>query len=56
MTDKLSEDTVAGLLQQIPLARLGKPDDIAKAVRFLASDDASYMTGQTIHIDGGMYM
>ncbi|WP_240417508.1 3-oxoacyl-[acyl-carrier-protein] reductase [Paenibacillus periandrae] len=56
MTDKLSEDTVAGLLQQIPLARLGKPDDIAKAVRFLASDDAAYMTGQTIHIDGGMYM
>jgi 3-oxoacyl-[acyl-carrier protein] reductase len=56
MTDKLSEDTVAQLLQQIPLARLGKPEDIAKAVRFLASDDASYMTGQTIHVDGGMYM
>jgi 3-oxoacyl-[acyl-carrier protein] reductase len=56
MTDKLSEDMVAGLLQQIPLSRLGKPEDIAKAVRFLASDDASYMTGQTIHVDGGMYM
>lgn len=56
MTDKLSEDMVAGLLKQIPLSRLGKPEDIAKAVRFLASDDASYMTGQTIHVDGGMYM
>ena len=44
------------LLQQIPLARLGQPEDIAKVVRFLASDDASYMTGQTIHVDGGMYM
>ncbi|WP_028550389.1 3-oxoacyl-[acyl-carrier-protein] reductase [Paenibacillus sp. UNC451MF] len=56
MTDKLSEDTRSQLLQQIPLARLGQPGDIAKAVRFLASDDASYMTGQTIHVDGGMYM
>lgn len=56
MTDKLSEDMRAQLLQQIPLAKLGQPDDIAKAVRFLASDDASYMTGQTIHVDGGMYM
>jgi 3-oxoacyl-[acyl-carrier protein] reductase len=56
MTDKLSEETRAQLLQQIPLARLGQPEDIAKAVRFLASDDASYMTGQTIHVDGGMYM
>lgn len=56
MTDKLSEDTRAQLLQQIPLARLGQPEDIAKAVRFMASDDSSYMTGQTIHVDGGMYM
>jgi len=56
MTDKLSDDMRAGLLGQIPLARLGQPEDIAKAVRFLASDDASYMTGQTIHVDGGMYM
>jgi len=56
MTDKLSEDTRSQMLKQIPLARLGQPDDIAKAVRFLASDDASYMTGQTIHVDGGMYM
>ncbi len=43
-------------LSQIPLAKLGQPEDIAKAVVFLASDDASYMTGQTLHIDGGMYM
>ncbi|PZE22489.1 3-oxoacyl-[acyl-carrier-protein] reductase [Paenibacillus xerothermodurans] len=56
MTNQLSEDTRTQLLQQIPLARLGQPDDIAKAVRFLASDDAAYMTGQTIHVDGGMYM
>ncbi len=56
MTDKLSADTRSALLTQIPLNRLGQPDDIARAVRFLASDDASYMTGQTIHVDGGMYM
>jgi 3-oxoacyl-[acyl-carrier protein] reductase len=56
MTDKLSGEIQSQLLLQIPLARLGQPEDIAKAVRFLASDDASYMTGQTIHVDGGMYM
>ncbi|MFC0214302.1 3-oxoacyl-[acyl-carrier-protein] reductase [Paenibacillus chartarius] len=56
MTDKLSEDTRAGLTSQIPLARLGQPEDIARAVRFLASSDAAYMTGQTLHVDGGMYM
>ncbi|WP_159887004.1 3-oxoacyl-[acyl-carrier-protein] reductase [Paenibacillus puerhi] len=56
MTDKLSEELRDGLLKQIPLARLGQPEDIAKAVRFLVSEDAGYMTGQTIHIDGGMYM
>lgn len=56
MTDKLAEEYRNQLMSQIPLARLGKPEDIARAVRFLASDDASYMTGQTIHIDGGMYM
>ncbi|GIP36765.1 3-oxoacyl-[acyl-carrier-protein] reductase FabG [Paenibacillus sp. J31TS4] len=56
MTDKLNDETKASFVQQIPLGRLGQPEEIAKAVRFLASDDASYMTGQTIHIDGGMYM
>lgn len=56
MTDQLPEETRTQLTQQIPLARLGQPEDIAKAVRFLVSDDASYMTGQTIHVDGGMVM
>lgn len=56
MTDKLNEELRQSLLTQIPLARLGQPEDIAKAVRYLASEDASYLTGQTIHVDGGMYM
>ncbi|QCR31765.1 3-oxoacyl-[acyl-carrier-protein] reductase [Lysinibacillus sp. SGAir0095] len=56
MTDTLPEDVKSSMLSQIPLAKLGNPEDIAKAVVFLASDDASYMTGQTLHIDGGMYM
>ncbi|TCZ79924.1 3-oxoacyl-[acyl-carrier-protein] reductase [Paenibacillus albiflavus] len=56
MTDKLPEDIKAQMLGQIPLAKLGKPEEVAKVVRFLASEDSSYMTGQTIHVDGGMYM
>ncbi|MEK9197737.1 3-oxoacyl-[acyl-carrier-protein] reductase [Ureibacillus sp. 179-F W5.1 NHS] len=56
MTDELPEDIKSSMLNQIPLAKLGQPEDIAKAVVFLASNDASYMTGQTLHIDGGMYM
>ncbi|MCM3273107.1 3-oxoacyl-[acyl-carrier-protein] reductase [Paenibacillus elgii] len=56
MTDKLAEDLRSQLTSQIPLARLGQPEDIAKAVMFLASDHSSYMTGQTLHVDGGMYM
>jgi 3-oxoacyl-[acyl-carrier protein] reductase len=56
MTDKMPEGAREQMITQIPLSRLGQPEDIAKAVRFLASDDASYMTGQTIHVDGGMYM
>ena len=56
MTDKLPEEMRRSLSSQIPLAKLGDPADIANAVRFLASDAASYMTGQTIHVDGGMYM
>ncbi|WP_310192736.1 3-oxoacyl-[acyl-carrier-protein] reductase [Bacillus sp. 3255] len=56
MTDKLAGEMRDQMLKQIPLERLGQPEEIAKVVRFLASDDASYMTGQTIHVDGGMYM
>lgn len=56
MTDKLSEEVKAQMLGVIPLARFGEPRDIARTVIFLASDDSSYMTGQTLHIDGGMVM
>ncbi|MFD0587866.1 3-oxoacyl-[acyl-carrier-protein] reductase [Paenibacillus sp. GCM10027627] len=56
MTDKLSGEMKDSLATQIPLARLGEAADIANAVRFLASDAAAYMTGQTVHVDGGMYM
>jgi 3-oxoacyl-[acyl-carrier protein] reductase len=56
MTDKLSEEVKAELLKQIPLARLGEPKDIAKITAFIASDDSSYMTGQTLNINGGMVM
>lgn len=56
MTKVLSEKVVAGMESTIPLRRLGEPTDIAKAVVFLASDDANYITGQTLHVDGGMVM
>jgi len=56
MTDKLTDELKEQMLKQIPLAKLGQPEHIARTVRFLASDDAAYMTGQTIHVDGGMYM
>lgn len=56
MTDELTEEQKEAMLKLIPLERLGQPEDVAKVVRFLASDDASYITGQTIHIDGGMVM
>lgn len=56
MTDQLSEEIQAEMLKQIPLARLGEPSDIAKVVTFLASDASNYMTGQTLHVDGGMIM
>ena len=54
MTAELSDDRKEDILRSISVGRLGKPDDIAGAVCFLASDKASYITGQTIHINGGM--
>ncbi|KQL19059.1 3-oxoacyl-[acyl-carrier-protein] reductase [Cytobacillus solani] len=56
MTDKLTEDVKDQMLKQIPLARFGEPEDIANVVVFLASEDSKYMTGQTLHVDGGMLM
>lgn len=56
MTDALPEEIKSSMLAQIPLGSLGEPEHIAKAVVFLASEDSNYMTGQTLHIDGGMHM
>ncbi|KGQ26841.1 3-ketoacyl-ACP reductase [Gallibacterium anatis CCM5995] len=56
MTDALTEEQKAATLAQVPAGRLGEPKDIAKAVAFLASDDAAYITGETLHVNGGMYM
>ena len=55
MTDNLPEDQKAALASQIPMGRLGTVDEIAQAVLFLASDSGSYITAQTLHINGGMY-
>ncbi len=56
MTKVLSEEQISSLKAQIPLGRLGLPQDIASAVGFLASPQASYVTGTTLHVNGGMYM
>lgn len=56
MTDDLTEEQREGMLAMIPLGKLGQAEDVAKVVRFLASEDSNYITGQTIHIDGGMVM
>jgi len=56
MTRVLGEDQTAALIQQIPLGHLGQPEDIAHAVAFLAGPQAGYITGTTLHVNGGMYM
>ncbi len=55
MTDVLPQQAKDMALQQIPMKRFGEPSDIAKAVRFLASDDSAYITGQVLSVDGGMH-
>ena len=56
MTDKLTDDQKAGILAQIPTGRMGSPEEIASAVLYLASDEAGYVTGTTLHVNGGMAM
>lgn len=56
MTRELNEDQREALMKDIPLARLGAPEDIAEAVAYLASDAGAYLTGQTLHVNGGMFM
>ncbi|MDP2813784.1 MAG: 3-oxoacyl-[acyl-carrier-protein] reductase [Erysipelotrichaceae bacterium] len=56
MTDVLSDEVKSGILGQVPLARLGQPEEVAKVALFLASDAANYITGQVINVDGGMVM
>jgi 3-oxoacyl-[acyl-carrier protein] reductase len=56
MTAALSEKARTAMLDQVPMRRGGQPEDVAAAVKFLASDDAAYITGQVIHVNGGMYM
>src|SRR5436190_1968009 len=56
MTDKLNDDQRARILAAIPMARLGAPDDIAAAAIYLASAEAAYVTGHTLHVNGGMAM
>ena len=56
MTDALSEEVKNQMMSVIPLGKLGKPEDVARTVLFLLSEDAAYITGQTIHVDGGMVM
>jgi 3-oxoacyl-[acyl-carrier protein] reductase len=56
MTDKIDDKFKEVIISKIPSARLGKPEDIANAVLFLSSDQSSYINGETIHVNGGMYM
>lgn len=56
MTDALSDEQKEAMLAMTPLAKFGQAEDVARVVRFLCSEDANYMTGQTLHVDGGMVM
>ena len=56
MTEGIVESIKAVLTSRIPMAKLGKGEDVANTVAFLSSDSASYITGETIHVNGGMYM
>ena len=56
MTAVLPDKVKENFIQQIPLGRMGKPEDVAEAVHWLCSHAASYVTGQVIHVNGGMYM
>jgi 3-oxoacyl-[acyl-carrier protein] reductase len=56
MTEKLTDDQESGIMSQIPAARMGEPAEIAAAVVYLASAEAAYVTGTTLHVNGGMAM
>jgi 3-oxoacyl-[acyl-carrier protein] reductase len=56
MTDKMTDDAKSKMTGQIPLERLGAPDDVAAAVAYLASEDAAYVTGTVVNVSGGLYM
>ena len=56
MTDNIVESVKADLTSRIPMSRLGNGEDVANSVIFLSSDQASYITGETLHVNGGMYM
>ena len=56
MTDKIEEKYKEVIVSKIPSARLGEPEDIANAVLFLASSQSDYINGETLHVNGGLYM
>jgi 3-oxoacyl-[acyl-carrier protein] reductase len=56
MTDGMSKESQSALIAQIPMGRFGSPNDVANVVRFLVTDEAAYLTGQVIHVNGGMWM
>ena len=56
MTDKIDEKHKEAIIAKIPSNRLGKPEDIANAVKFLSSNESDYINGETLHVNGGMYL